>query len=92
MISASLRVMSITMMSTKNLIVILGPTGSGKSDVSIDVARHFGAEIISTDSRQFYREIPIGTAQPTAEQLISQIKGLSLLSMLINDSVTELKT
>lgn len=56
-------------MSTKRLIVIVGPTGSGKTDLSITVAEHFAAPIISTDSRQFYRGIPIGTAQPDAEQL-----------------------
>ena len=56
-------------MSIKRLIVIVGPTGSGKTDLSIAVAEHFGAPIISTDSRQFYRGIPIGTAQPDAEQL-----------------------
>lgn len=53
----------------KRLIVIVGPTGSGKTDLSITVAERFGAPIISTDSRQFYRGIPIGTAQPDAEQL-----------------------
>lgn len=52
----------------KTLIVIVGPTGSGKTDLSLDVAQHFHAPIISTDSRQFYRGIPIGTAQPTAEE------------------------
>lgn len=56
-------------MSTKRLIVIVGPTGSGKTDLSITVAERFAAPIISTDSRQFYRGIPIGTAQPDAEQL-----------------------
>ncbi len=56
-------------MSTKSLIVIVGPTGSGKTDLSIAVAEHFSAPIISTDSRQFYRGIPIGTAQPDREQL-----------------------
>ena len=56
-------------MSTKHLIVIVGPTGSGKTDLSITVAEHFAAPIISTDSRQIYRGIPIGTAQPDAEQL-----------------------
>ena len=56
-------------MSTKTLIVIVGPTGSGKTDLSIAVAEHFSAPIISTDSRQFYRGIPIGTAQPDEEQL-----------------------
>ena len=56
-------------MSTKHLIVIVGPTGSGKSDLAIEIAERYGAPIISTDSRQFYRGIPIGTAQPNAEQL-----------------------
>lgn len=56
-------------MNTKYLIVIVGPTGSGKSDLAIEIAERYGAPIISTDSRQFYRGIPIGTAQPDAEQL-----------------------
>jgi tRNA dimethylallyltransferase len=51
------------------LIVLLGPTGVGKTDLSIELARHFGAEIISCDSRQFYREMQIGTAVPANEQL-----------------------
>lgn len=51
------------------MIVIAGPTGSGKTDLSIQIALHYHAPIISTDSRQFYRGIPIGTAQPDAEQL-----------------------
>ena len=53
----------------KTLIVIAGPTGSGKTDLSISIALHYHAPIISTDSRQFYRGIPIGTAQPDTEQL-----------------------
>lgn len=56
-------------MSTKTLIVIVGPTGSGKTDLSISVAQHYACPIISTDSRQFYRGIPIGTAQPTEKEL-----------------------
>ncbi len=56
-------------MSTKRLVVIVGPTGCGKTDLSIRLARHYGAPIISTDSRQFYRGMAIGTAQPSAEQL-----------------------
>lgn len=56
-------------MSIKRLLVIVGPTGSGKTDLSIRLARRFGAPILSTDSRQFYRGMPIGTAQPSAEQL-----------------------
>jgi tRNA dimethylallyltransferase len=47
------------------LIVILGPTGVGKSEVAVAVAGHFGSEIISADSRQFYREMKIGTAVPS---------------------------
>lgn len=53
----------------KTLVVIVGPTGSGKTNLAIEVARHFGTEILSTDSRQFYKGMPIGTAQPSAEQL-----------------------
>lgn len=53
----------------KKLLVVVGPTGSGKTDLSIRLARHFSAPILSTDSRQFYRGIPIGTAQPTPDQL-----------------------
>lgn len=53
----------------KTLIVITGPTGIGKTDTAINVARHLGTEIISADSRQIYRGIPIGTACPTAEEL-----------------------
>jgi tRNA dimethylallyltransferase len=51
------------------LIVLLGPTGVGKSDISIEIARHLGCEIISADSRQFYREMKIGTAVPSEKQL-----------------------
>lgn len=60
-----------TTMSSKQptLIVIVGPTGSGKTSLSISLARHYSAPIISTDSRQFYRGLPIGTAQPTSEEL-----------------------
>ena len=56
-------------MSTKTLIVVVGATGSGKTDLSLRLATHFAAPILSTDSRQVYRGLPIGTAQPTAEQL-----------------------
>lgn len=56
-------------MSNKTLIVIVGPTGSGKTEVSIRLARYFGAPVLSTDSRQMYKGMRIGTAQPTEEQL-----------------------
>lgn len=52
----------------QNLIVILGPTGVGKTELCLSIAEHFGCEIINCDSRQLFREIKIGTAAPTAEQ------------------------
>jgi len=51
------------------LIVIAGPTAVGKTSVAIDVALHLGCDIISADSRQFYNDLKIGTAAPSAEQL-----------------------
>lgn len=51
------------------LIVVTGPTGSGKTDLAIQLADRLGCDIISADSRQLYRDIPIGTAAPTPEQL-----------------------
>ena len=53
----------------KTLLVILGPTGVGKTELSLQIAEQFGSCIISADSRQFYRDIPIGTAAPTPDQL-----------------------
>lgn len=50
------------------LLVIEGPTASGKTNIAIELATYFGAEIISADSRQFYKELPIGTAAPTNTQ------------------------
>ena len=55
-------------MSDKYLIVIAGPTASGKTATAIKVAKALGTVIISADSRQFYKEIPIGTAAPTMEE------------------------
>lgn len=55
---------------TKNkLIVIIGPTAIGKTSLSIALAKHFGSEIISCDSRQFFKEMKIGTAVPNQEEL-----------------------
>lgn len=51
------------------LIIVLGPTGVGKSDISIQLAKHYHTEIISADSRQFFRELSIGTAVPSADDL-----------------------
>jgi len=53
----------------KTLLVLLGPTGVGKTNISLQLAEHFGCPILSSDSRQFYRELKIGTAAPTDEQL-----------------------
>ncbi len=53
----------------KNLIVILGPTAIGKTDLSIKLAEHYHTEIISSDSRQFYRELNIGVARPSPSEL-----------------------
>ncbi|MBW8331360.1 MAG: tRNA (adenosine(37)-N6)-dimethylallyltransferase MiaA [Prolixibacteraceae bacterium] len=55
------------------LIVVLGPTGVGKSDISIQLANYFSTDIISADSRQFFRELSIGTAVPAEEDLKSVI-------------------
>jgi tRNA dimethylallyltransferase len=53
----------------KTLIVIAGPTASGKTQLAIDLAREMQTEILSCDSRQFFKEISIGTAKPTDAQL-----------------------
>ena len=55
------------------LVVISGPTAVGKTSVSIEVAKHFNTEIVNADSRQFYKEITIGTAVPSSAEL-NQIK------------------
>ncbi|MBD5365584.1 MAG: tRNA (adenosine(37)-N6)-dimethylallyltransferase MiaA [Bacteroides sp.] len=57
------------MIYQKTLVVVTGPTGSGKTDLAIELALRLGCEIISADSRQMYRDLPIGTAAPTASQL-----------------------
>ncbi|MEL6141689.1 MAG: tRNA (adenosine(37)-N6)-dimethylallyltransferase MiaA [Bacteroidota bacterium] len=51
------------------LVVIGGPTASGKTSLAIEVAQHFGTHVINADSRQFYREMRIGNARPTEEEL-----------------------
>jgi tRNA dimethylallyltransferase len=51
------------------LVVLIGPTGVGKTELSLRIAEQFGSPIISADSRQLYKDIPVGTAAPTEEQL-----------------------
>lgn len=52
-----------------SLIILLGPTGVGKTELSLRIAEHFHSPIISSDSRQLYKDLPIGTAAPTAAQM-----------------------
>ncbi|UPQ77460.1 tRNA (adenosine(37)-N6)-dimethylallyltransferase MiaA [Chryseobacterium nepalense] len=56
-------------MKNKTLISVVGPTGIGKTRLAIDLAKHFNTEIISCDSRQFFKEMKIGTASPSEEEL-----------------------
>ena len=57
------------MSTTKKLIVLLGPTASGKTSLSIEIAQKLNTEILSCDSRQFYKELKIGAAPPSKEEL-----------------------
>lgn len=55
--------------SLPKLVCIIGPTASGKSGAALEIARHFGGEIINADSKQMYRYLQIGTAKPTREDM-----------------------
>ena len=57
------------LLMSKTLIIIAGPTAIGKTALAISLAKHFKTEIISADSRQFYREMNIGTAKPSEAEL-----------------------
>ncbi len=72
------------MSSVKTLIVITGPTAVGKTALCLDIAQHYGIPIINADSRQIYKELQIGTASPTAEQL-SQVKHYFVGTLSLND-------
>ena len=52
----------------KVLITVVGPTAIGKTKLAIDLARYFKTEVISADSRQFYKEMSIGTAVPSEQE------------------------
>ena len=71
-------------MNNKNLIVIVGPTAIGKTNLSIELAKELKCEIISADSRQFYREISIGTAKPSDKEL-SQVPHHFINNLSIHD-------
>ena len=68
----------------KHLITIIGPTGIGKTNLAIKIANYFKTEIVSADSRQFYKEMNIGTAKPSNSELIS-IKHHLINNKSIND-------
>ena len=72
------------MMNDKYLIVIAGPTASGKTATAITIAKALKTVIISADSRQFYREMPIGTAAPTREEL-SEVEHYMIHNLSIED-------
>jgi tRNA dimethylallyltransferase len=57
------------MIPSKTLIIIAGPTAVGKTDLCVKIAKLLDTEVISADSRQFYRELAIGTAKPTIEEM-----------------------
>lgn len=69
----------------KTLLVLAGPTAVGKTAIGIDLAEHFGCEIISADSRQIYRETTIGTAVPSHDEL-SRVKHHFIQCISIKDN------
>lgn len=71
-------------MNDKYLIVIAGPTASGKTATAITIAKALRTVIISADSRQFYKEIPIGTAAPTREEL-SEVEHYMIHNLNVED-------
>lgn len=71
----------------KYLIIVAGPTAVGKTALSIDLAKHYNSPILSFDSRQFYKEMSIGTAKPSDEEL-AQAKHYFIDSHSINQNYT----
>ena len=72
-------------MSKKTLFVIVGPTAIGKTATAIRLAQHLGTEILSCDSRQFYKELNIGVARPSEEEL-SAAKHHFIANLSIHDN------
>ena len=60
----------------KTLVVVTGPTGSGKTALAIALAQRLDTEIVSADSRQIFKDISIGTAAPTAQELAQAVHHL----------------
>jgi tRNA dimethylallyltransferase len=74
-------------MQEKELILIFGPTAVGKTDYSIEMAKEYGSPVISCDSRQIFKEMKIGTAPPSEEQL-RQVKHYFIFSHSVTDYYT----
>jgi tRNA dimethylallyltransferase len=74
-------------MSSKKIIIIAGPTASGKTTLAIKLAQHFQTEIISADSRQCYKELKVGVARPSEEELAA-VKHHFIASQSIHQKVT----
>ncbi len=72
------------MSGEKNLILVVGPTAVGKTDLCLNLAKKFNTEIVSCDSRQFYREMQLGTAKPTRDEL-KRVKHHLIDSLSIED-------
>lgn len=66
------------------LVAIVGPTAVGKTETGVQLAEHFGSEIISADSRQMFRELKVGTALPSADQL-ARVKHHFIGNLSLND-------
>ena len=71
----------------RKLVILLGPTAVGKTDYSLSLARRYGSPIISCDSRQIYREMRIGTAVPSGEQLAA-VKHYFIQTVSVRDYYT----
>ena len=72
------------MTSNRTLLIVTGPTAVGKTEYTIALAQKLGSPILSADSRQMYREMRIGTAAPTAEEL-AQVKHYFVGNLSIHD-------